>query len=203
MYIMLNSVFIDGSPTCHHLIYHASESRRVTVDASCVCQRYPLFFVSTISMRLLSVKNKAFILSAVATIGFASVLQAAPQLLIDVHRDPNCGCCSKWMAYLKEHGYTVVDHLEDNMSQVKEKLGVPAQLGSCHTGVVNGKFVEGHVPVEQIAELTRRTDLIGVAAPGMPMGSAGMESGDRRSAYQIIGLTKAGAEEVIADYPAR
>jgi hypothetical protein len=68
---------------------------------------------------------------------------------------------------------------------------------------VNGKFVEGHVPVEQIAELSRRTDLIGVAAPGMPMGSPGMESGDRRSAYQIIGLTKSGAEEVVADYPAR
>jgi hypothetical protein len=97
----------------------------------------------------------------------------------------------------------VVDHLEDNMSQVKENLGVPAKLGSCHTGVVNGKFVEGHVPVEQIAELSKRPDLIGVAAPGMPMGSPGMESGNRRSAYQIIGLTRSGAEKVVADYPAR
>jgi hypothetical protein len=154
-------------------------------------------------MRLLSAKRQAFFLTAATIIGFASVLQAEPQLSIDVHRDPNCGCCSKWIAYLQDHGYTVVDHLEDNMSLVKEKLGVPAQLGSCHTGVVNGKFVEGHVPVEQIAELSKRANLIGVAAPGMPMGSPGMESGGRRSAYQIIGLTTAGTEEVVADFRAQ
>lgn len=123
-------------------------------------------------MHLLSVKNQAFVLTAAAIIGFAAVLQAAPQLSIDVHRDPNCGCYSKWITYLQEHGYTVVDHREDNMSEVKEKPGVPAQLGSCHTSVVNGKFVEGHVPVEQITELSRRTDLIGVAAPRYANGIA-------------------------------
>ena len=97
----------------------------------------------------------------------------------------------------------MVDHEEENMSAVKEKLGVPANLGSCHTGVVNGKLVEGHVPVEQIAELTERSDLIGAAAPGMPMGSPGMESGGRRSAYQVMGVTKSGNEVILADFPAQ
>ncbi|RZI68369.1 MAG: DUF411 domain-containing protein [Pseudomonas sp.] len=140
--------------------------------------------------------------AATAGITLFSFAQAAP-VTIDVYRDPNCGCCTKWIEYLKANGYQVTDHLENNMSAVKEKLGVPAQLGSCHTGVVNGKFVEGHVPVEQIAALTSRPDLKGVAAPGMPMGSPGMESGSRRSVHQIIGVTRSGAETVLADYPAR
>lgn len=87
------------------------------------------------------------------------------------------------------------------MSAVKARLGVPDKLASCHTGVVNGKFVEGHVPVQQIAELAKRADLKGVAAPGMPMGSPGMESGNLKSAYQVTGLTTHGEELVVADYP--
>ncbi|UXZ99135.1 DUF411 domain-containing protein [Pseudomonas phytophila] len=140
--------------------------------------------------------------SLIALLGFSALLHAAPQT-IDVYRDPNCGCCTKWMAYLKENGFTVNDHPEDNMSAVKKKLGVPEKLGSCHTGVINGKFVEGHVPVSEIRELVAQKDLIGVAAPGMPMGSPGMESGNRRSAHQIIGLTASGEERVVADYPAQ
>lgn len=148
-----------------------------------------------------SLRTTIQVIAVATTLGAASLLQAAQS--IDVYRDSNCGCCAKWIAYLKENGYSVVDHLEDNMSPVKEKLGVPGNLGSCHTGVVNGKFVEGHVSVTQIAELSRRADLAGVAAPGMPMGSPGMESGDRRSAYQVIGVSKSGVETVLADFPAR
>lgn len=148
-----------------------------------------------------SFRKTVQVIAAATALSAASLVQAAQS--IDVYRDPNCGCCTKWIAYLKENGYAVVDHLEDNMSAVKEKFGVPGNLGSCHTGVVNGKFVEGHVPVAQIAELSQRADLVGVAAPGMPMGSPGMESGDRRSAHQIIGVTKSGEETVLADFPGR
>lgn len=142
-------------------------------------------------------------LAMLLTLASASFAQASPAHLIDVYRDPNCGCCSKWIAYLRDHGFTVNDHVEENMSAVKAKLGVPEKLMSCHTGVLNGKFIEGHVPVQQIAELQGRADLKGVAAPGMPMGSPGMEAGGHKSAYQIIGLTKTGAQEVVADYPAQ
>lgn len=137
------------------------------------------------------------------TLATASLAQAAPAQLIDVYRDPNCGCCSKWIAYLRDNGFTVNDHLEAEMSPLKAKFGVHEKLMSCHTGVVNGKFVEGHVPVQQIVELAERSDLVGVAAPGMPMGSPGMDAGGHKSAYQIIGLTKTGEQEVVADYPAQ
>ncbi|WP_263264145.1 DUF411 domain-containing protein [Pseudomonas sp. RIT-PI-S] len=128
---------------------------------------------------------------------------AAPATTIDVHRDANCGCCSKWIAYLKDNGFQVNDHVEENMSAVKARLGVPGALASCHTGVVNGKFVEGHVPAQEITELARRTDLVGVAAPGMPMGSPGMEVPGHANAYQVLGLTHSGETQVVADYPAR
>lgn len=152
-------------------------------------------------MKLPSMKIAGLRIAMLIAVGTASLVQAAPVQNIDVYRDPNCGCCSKWIAYLRDNGFTVNDHLEDNMSAVKAKLGVPDKLGSCHTGVVNGKFVEGHVPVQQIAELIKRSDLKGVAAPGMPMGSPGMESGNRKSAYQVIGSTTQGDELIVADYP--
>nr|WP_225776398.1 DUF411 domain-containing protein [Pseudomonas sp. Marseille-Q5115] len=133
----------------------------------------------------------------------ASLAQASPAQLMDVYRDPNCGCCSKWIAYLRANGFTVNDHVEENMGPLKAKLGVPEKLMSCHTGVLNGKFIEGHVPVQQIAELERRSDLTGVAAPGMPMGSPGMDDSGQKSAYQIIGLTKTGDQDVVTEYGAQ
>ena len=88
------------------------------------------------------------------------------------------------------------------MSAIKQDLGVVPRLSSCHTAVINGKFVEGHVPAEQIVALSNRDDLIGIAVPGMPAGSPGMEVAGKRDAYQVIGLSKAGADQVIAEYPA-
>jgi hypothetical protein len=78
---------------------------------------------------------------------------------------------------------------------------VEPRLASCHTGVINGKFVEGHVPVAQILELRKRSDLLGIAVPGMPAGSPGMEHGDAKHAYEVIGLTRSGQDEVLAKYP--
>jgi len=95
----------------------------------------------------------------------------------------------------------VNDHLEPNMSSVKQRFGVVPHLSSCHTAVIGGKFVEGHVPVAQIHELEKRPELLGIAAPGMPVGSPGMEMGQTKQAYKIIGLTRDGTDEVVADYP--
>ncbi|KIU52620.1 MULTISPECIES: DUF411 domain-containing protein [Pseudomonas] len=120
---------------------------------------------------------------------------------IDVYRDPNCGCCKEWISHLRDNGFSVNDHVEPNMSAVKQRLGVAPRLASCHTGVIDGKFVEGHVPAEQIQLLAKRPDLRGLAVPGMPMGSPGMEMGDHKDAYQVIGLTRDGTDEVVANYP--
>ena len=86
------------------------------------------------------------------------------------------------------------------MSAVKSRLGVPYSMGSCHTGVIDGKFVEGHVPAADILK-RERADLVGAAVPGMPVGSPGMEMGDRQDAYQVVGLTRSGQASVLAEYP--
>lgn len=129
------------------------------------------------------------------------IAQANDALTIDVHRNANCGCCKKWIEHLKANGFTVVDHVEKNMSVVKQQLGVPPRLSACHTGVINGKFVEGHVPAEQVVKLLKRDDLLGIAVPGMPAGSPGMEMGGKLQAYKVIGLTPAGGEQSVAQYP--
>lgn len=141
-------------------------------------------------------------LTALCALFISSLAQAAELIPIDVHRDTNCGCCKKWIAHLEANGFKVNDQVETNMSEVKQRLGVPPRLASCHTGVINSKFVEGHVPAEQVLALSKRSDLLGMAAPGMPMGSPGMEMDGMADAYQVIGLSKNGTYEVIADYPA-
>ncbi|QLF94029.1 DUF411 domain-containing protein [Pseudomonas sp. ABC1] len=133
---------------------------------------------------------------------FAGLAQAADTLSIDVYRDPNCGCCKAWISHLQDNGFDVHDHVESDMASIKNKYGVPHRLGSCHTGVIDGKFVEGHVPAADILKLRQQPDLIGAAVPGMPLGSPGMEMGDRRDAYQVIGLDQQGREQVLNSYPA-
>ena len=120
--------------------------------------------------------------------------------VIDVHRDANCGCCKDWIKYLQANGFEVRDHVENNMPAVKQSLGVVPRLGSCHTGVIDGKFVEGHVPVAAIRQLQQRDDLLGVAAPGMPAGSPGMDYGQAKQRYQVIGLTREGRDQVLGEY---
>ncbi|WP_449102488.1 DUF411 domain-containing protein [Pseudomonas extremaustralis] len=139
------------------------------------------------------------LLSALFT---APLIQAADLIPIDVHRDANCGCCKHWISHLESNGFKVNDHVEANMSEVKQRLGVAPRLGSCHTAVIDGKFVEGHVPAEQVLALRKRDDLLGIAAPGMPLGSPGMEVNGRSKAYQVIGLTRDGNDVVVAEYPA-
>ncbi|MGE7955265.1 DUF411 domain-containing protein [Pseudomonas sp. NPDC089530] len=147
--------------------------------------------------------NKILRLAALSALLVGSLAQAADLIPIDVHRDANCGCCKKWIEHLQSNGFKVNDHVESNMSEVKQRLGVVPRLASCHTAVLNGKFVEGHVPAEQVLALSKRDDLLGVAAPGMPMGSPGMEmDGMPADAFQVIGLTKEGKDVVVADYPA-
>ncbi len=148
----------------------------------------------------MKVKSKGARLAALATLFTITSVQAAESMTIDVHRDANCGCCKKWISHLEANGFKVIDHVESDMASVKQKLGVTPRLASCHTAVIDGKFVEGHVPAAQIVELTKRNDLVGIAVPGMPAGSPGMEVGGVQHAYQVIGLSKTGADQVVAEY---
>jgi hypothetical protein len=143
--------------------------------------------------------NASLRIVAFTTLLMTGAVQAAE--VIDVYRDPNCGCCKDWIKYLEVNGFSVRDHVEPNMSEVKQRLGVAPRLASCHTAMIDGKFVEGHVPVAQILDLKNHPDLVGVAVPGMPAGSPGMEYGQTKQPYQVIGQTLTGTDQVIADYP--
>lgn len=126
-------------------------------------------------------------------------------LPITVHKTPTCGCCSGWVEHLRRHGFDVevVDH--QDLAPIKQQLGVPAHLASCHTAVVKGMFVEGHVPAMDIRKMVEvapysAAQIKGVAVPGMPVGSPGMEMGDRLDPYRVLMVDETGEELVFAEY---
>jgi len=119
--------------------------------------------------------------------------------VVTVYKSPTCGCCSMWVEHLRQSGYQVEAIDRDDMGAVKDSLGVPPNLASCHTAVVDGYVVEGHVPAEHVARLlVDRPDAHGLAVPGMPVGSPGMEMGDRRDPYDVIVFDEAGDGAVYA-----
>lgn len=113
-----------------------------------------------------------------------------------VYKSPTCGCCKNWVNHLKENGYSVEVHNQRNMNSIKSELGVPRHLQSCHTAKVGGYVVEGHVPADVIGRLLKEKPQIkGLAVPGMPMGSPGME-GPRKDAYDILTFQENGRNTV-------
>ncbi|HEX2201988.1 MAG TPA: DUF411 domain-containing protein [Longimicrobium sp.] len=116
--------------------------------------------------------------------------------LVTVYKSPSCGCCRKWVEHMEANGFRVEVHDVDDIMPAKREAGVPEHLGSCHTARVEGFAVEGHVPADVIQRLLReRPQVAGIAVPGMPMGSPGME-GPRTDPYDIIAFTKDGKTEV-------
>ena len=109
--------------------------------------------------------------------------------VIQVHKSPSCGCCAVWVDHLRSTGFAVEVHHEDNLNPLKERVGVPYGKGSCHTAVIGDYFIEGHVPGEDIKRLLAESpDAKGLALPGMPMGSPGMESPDGHSQPYTVEL---------------
>ena len=118
-----------------------------------------------------------------------------------VHKDPNCGCCKSWADIAQRAGYDVQVFNEADMASVKARLGVPEELASCHTAEIAGLTVEGHVPIEAVERMLRQhpQGLRGIAVPGMPAGSPGMEMPDgRREPFQVIAFFADGRTSVFA-----
>jgi len=130
-----------------------------------------------------------------------SPIDAAPgRPTITVYKDPSCGCCKSWIEHLIKHGYRVDAKDTPDMTGIKRGLGVPDGLSACHTAVVNGYLIEGHVPAADIARLLKeKPKVAGLAVPGMPMGSPGME-GPRAQHYQVLSFDKAGKTKIFASY---
>ncbi len=138
----------------------------------------------------------------VSAIGAATLGARAEDLpMVTVHKDPNCGCCSHWAEYLRTAGFKVT--VEDNQSiwGVKQQLGVPQALFSCHTAVVGGYVIEGHVPASAIVRLLHeKPEGKGLAVAGMPVGSPGMDvDGQAPEAYDVM-LFGAGEPKVFARF---
>ena len=120
---------------------------------------------------------------------------------IVVYKNPECGCCKKWINYLKEHSYNVTVNNTRDVYAEKERLGVPEKLAACHTAVIDGYVVEGHVTNRDIERLLLfRPDIKGIAVPGMPIGTPGMERGDSREPYKVMSFDKQGNVEVFVSH---
>lgn len=126
---------------------------------------------------------------------------AMPEMI--VYRDPECGCCSGWIEHMRAAGFAATVRIEANMAPVKARFGVPDGLVSCHTAVIGGYVIEGHVPAEMVRRLlTERPSLAGIAAPGMPVGAPGMNiPGQAAQAFQIIAFGRDGTQSIFSDYP--
>jgi hypothetical protein len=121
---------------------------------------------------------------------------------LEVYKSPTCGCCSKWVDHVREGGFSVkVTDLSDaELASLKEKHGIPRTSQSCHTGLVDGYVIEGHVPVAEVHRLLKeRPAVAGIAVGGMPIGSPGMEvPGQRPQTYNVVTFDKEGAVKVFS-----
>ncbi|HEU0015764.1 MAG TPA: DUF411 domain-containing protein [Longimicrobium sp.] len=133
---------------------------------------------------------------ASGTTASAGAQAPVPGTRLVVYKSPTCGCCIKWVDHVKAAGFDVEVHDTANVAPVKRANGLPQHLDSCHTALVNGYVIEGHVPAEVIARLLReRPNVAGIAVPGMPMGSPGME-GPTKQPYDVVAFTKDGKVSV-------
>jgi hypothetical protein len=107
--------------------------------------------------------------------------------VVTVYKSPSCQCCSKWVSYLRKNGFEVVTKDDVPLEPLKTKFGIPHSLAACHTATVNGYVIEGHVPVTDIHRLlAEKPRARGIAVPGMPVGSPGMEHGDDIEVYSVL-----------------
>jgi hypothetical protein len=138
---------------------------------------------------------------AIGSVGAARVLaRTTPGTAITVYKSASCGCCGKWVDYVRANGFAPTVHDEENMDQIKDDMGVPKAMRSCHTAVVGKYIVEGHVPVEDIRRLLKEHPAVaGLAAPGMPNSSPGMGvPGQTPEPYDVLSFTTAGTTAVFA-----
>ncbi|MDQ3069694.1 MAG: DUF411 domain-containing protein [Acidobacteriota bacterium] len=120
---------------------------------------------------------------------------------ITVYKTPTCGCCSKWVDHMRQNGFVVTVTDLNDVTPIKTKHGVPRQLHSCHTGIVNGYVIEGHIPASDVKRLLReKPKVAGLAVPGMPSGSPGMEVGGniKLPPYSVLVFEKSGASRVFS-----
>ncbi len=130
------------------------------------------------------------------------MLMVHQNLKIVVHKTATCGCCKAWVKHIESNGFMADVQNHKNLAELKETLGIKPEYRSCHTGVSsNGYIFEGHVPSKYVTQFLSEDhpNAIGLSVPGMPLGSPGMEVGDRFMPYEVLLLNKDGSSEVYAE----
>lgn len=150
------------------------------------------------SLQTLAVCLLAIVVAMLLTVNSAI---AATELDITVYRDPDCSCCGKWIERLTAEGFNPEIVLTADVDAIKHQYGVPDNLTSCHTAIINGYVVEGHVPPADIKRLiAQQPNVVGIAVPGMPIGVPGMESEEKPEDFQVLSFDRQGNTEVFDQY---
>ncbi|RTD86027.1 DUF411 domain-containing protein [Variovorax atrisoli] len=140
---------------------------------------------------------------ASAALPFATTTARAAAPMVEIWKDPNCGCCQDWVKHLNRNGFATRVHDEGNVA-ARNRLGMPAKLGSCHTGLVGGYAIEGHVPAREVQRLLKeKPKAVGLAVSGMPVGSPGMDGpaySDQRDPYDVLLVLADGSTRVYQSY---
>jgi len=119
-----------------------------------------------------------------------------------VYRSPDCSCCGGWIDHLKAQGFEVKDFPTPEIEGVKQKYNVPANLTSCHTAIIDGYVIEGHVPADDIKRLLQeKPNWLGLSVPQMPMGTPGMEIGNQKDPFTVFSFDRKSRVAVFNDYP--
>ncbi len=151
-----------------------------------------------------SVITVAMLVAGVGYLAIVAAQRASPPVTatVDVYKSPTCGCCSKWVEHLQAQGFTVKTTNVEDIYEIKTKHAVPAAVESCHTALVGGYVIEGHVPASDVQKLLREKPAIaGIGVRGMPIGSPGMEvEGVQAQPYTVLAFDKAGQTHVFAKH---
>src|SRR3972149_8215683 len=142
--------------------------------------------------------STVYVAIVVLGLGTVSAFSKSPSdvTTIIVYKSPTCGCCTKWVNYLREQGFQVTAYDISDLTPIKKKYGVPNALSACHTAIVDGYVVEGHVPADVILRLLKeRPKGVGITVPSMPMGSPGME-GKYSEPYDVLTFDQDGKTQV-------
>jgi hypothetical protein len=148
-------------------------------------------------------RAKLFLISGLALAGMVVVSPSdnlpAQGPAMTVYKTPTCGCCAKWVDHMKAAGFKVQVQDMDDLTEIKQASGVPIPIRTCHTAVVGNYVVEGHVPADLVKKmLNEKPKMAGIAVPGMPVGSPGMESGSEKQPHDVILFDKSGKTTVYA-----